>query len=105
MTESRRVAKELTNLEAQKQAASKTTQAVARRTAILSVSISFSAGLSDTPKLTAVHFARSSGIQLRTQLTQAYEHSTLPDEELRKYLAKLQKDLVSVLGTALEHLE
>lgn len=53
MTESRRIAKKLSNLEAQKQALSKTTQAVARRTAILSVLISLS-GLGDAQILTVL---------------------------------------------------
>lgn len=76
MTESRRIAKELANLEAQKQASSKTTQAVARRTAIL---ISCSAGLSNAHKLTALYsaivilgssFARNLLKLMNTQLSQ-----------------------------------
>ena len=42
------------------------------------------------------------GYKLRTQLTQALDHSTLPEEDLRTYLAKLQHDIVEVLGETLE---
>lgn len=79
MTESRRIAKELANLEAQKQASSKTTQAVARRTAILNVYIPCSAGLSDAHKLTVLYsalvilgssFARNLLKLMNTQLSQ-----------------------------------
>ncbi|KAF8315442.1 hypothetical protein DL93DRAFT_2166804 [Clavulina sp. PMI_390] len=75
MAEARRVAEQFDKLEVRKKLASKTTQAIARRKAILS---------------------------LRTKLTQAYEYSTLPNQDLAKYLAKLQKDVVEVLGSVLE---
>jgi len=75
MVEARRVANNLARIEAEKQASSKTSQVVARRKALLT---------------------------LRTQLTQAYEHSTLRDEELAAYLSKMQKDVVAILGTALD---
>ncbi|KAF9505616.1 hypothetical protein BS47DRAFT_1322283 [Hydnum rufescens UP504] len=75
MEHARGVAEKLTDLDKAKQAASKTSQAIARRKAVL---------------------------RLQTQLTQAYEHSALPDHELSLYLARLQKEIVAVLGSVLD---
>ncbi|OBZ78578.1 MutS 4 [Grifola frondosa] len=40
-------------------------------------------------------------LQLRTQLTQALNHSSLPNEELAAYLARFQKDITKVLHDTL----
>ncbi|KAI0044058.1 hypothetical protein FA95DRAFT_1497685 [Auriscalpium vulgare] len=40
---------------------------------------------------------RKALLKLRTQLRQALDHSTLPPEDLRKYLARLQKDITKTL--------
>ncbi|OSX68008.1 hypothetical protein POSPLADRAFT_1128862 [Postia placenta MAD-698-R-SB12] len=44
---------------------------------------------------------RKALLRLRTQLTQALDHSTLPDEELAAYLARFQKDITQVLHDTL----
>lgn len=38
--------------------------------------------------------------QLKTQLIQALHHSTLPNEDLREYLGRLQKDVIAALYDA-----
>ncbi|EIW86225.1 hypothetical protein CONPUDRAFT_45677 [Coniophora puteana RWD-64-598 SS2] len=48
-----------------------------------------------------VSIRRRALLKLKTQLTQAYEHSQLPDEELVAYLAKLQREMVKVLHDTL----
>ncbi|KAI0063070.1 hypothetical protein BV25DRAFT_1854649 [Artomyces pyxidatus] len=40
---------------------------------------------------------RKALLKLRTQLTQAFEHSTLPDEEFKAYIARLQKGITKTL--------
>jgi len=39
--------------------------------------------------------------QLRTQLIQALDHSTLPDEDLLTYVARFQHDIVELLDDTL----
>jgi hypothetical protein len=39
--------------------------------------------------------------QLRTQLTQAVEHSMLPDPELLEYFARIQRETVAALRDTL----
>ncbi|KAI9065774.1 hypothetical protein FKP32DRAFT_1665232 [Trametes sanguinea] len=70
VSEARRVAEFLTDQEEQDQRQSRTSKLAIRRKALL---------------------------RLRTQLGQALDHSTLPDEELATYLARFQKDIMAVL--------
>ncbi|KAL7285904.1 hypothetical protein ACG7TL_001015 [Trametes sanguinea] len=70
ISEARRVAEVLTDQEEQDQRQSRTSKLAIRRKALL---------------------------RLRTQLGQALDHSTLPDEELATYLARFQKDIMTVL--------
>ncbi|KAI0735804.1 muts domain V-domain-containing protein [Earliella scabrosa] len=44
---------------------------------------------------------RKALLRLRTQLAQALDHSSLPDEELAAYLARFQKDIMAVLQETL----
>ncbi|EMD41395.1 hypothetical protein CERSUDRAFT_41819 [Gelatoporia subvermispora B] len=74
LTEARRVATNLSELEAQEQRESQTNKVAIRRKALL---------------------------RLKTQLTQALEHSTLPEEDLVAYLARLQKDVTKTLHETL----
>ncbi|KAL1952427.1 hypothetical protein VTO73DRAFT_1576 [Trametes versicolor] len=70
VTEARRVAELLTEQEERDMEQSRTSKLAVRRKALL---------------------------RLRTQLGQALDHSTLPDEELAAYLARFQKDIMAVL--------
>ncbi|KAH7910010.1 muts domain V-domain-containing protein [Hygrophoropsis aurantiaca] len=72
--EGRRVAIALANLDAQRNEESRTTLLAIRRRALL---------------------------KLRTQLTQTFEYSTLPDEELVAYLARFQREIVKVMHETL----
>ncbi|KAF8439384.1 muts domain V-domain-containing protein [Boletus edulis BED1] len=67
--EGRRVANALAGLHARREEESQTTIVATRRRAV---------------------------VKLRSQLTQALDHSTLPEEELVAYLARFQKDLIQV---------
>ncbi|KAF8508765.1 muts domain V-domain-containing protein [Gautieria morchelliformis] len=49
-----------------------------------------------------VALRRKALLRLRTQLTQALEYSTLPDEDLFAYVSKIQHDIVELLGETLE---
>ena len=52
----------------------------------------------------AAHFGatlRLPSAQLRTQLTQAVEHSMLPDQELLQYFARIQREVVTSLRDTL----
>ncbi|KAH9891206.1 muts domain V-domain-containing protein [Cubamyces lactineus] len=69
-TEARRVAELLSEKEERDQQQSRTSKLAVRRKALL---------------------------RLRTQLGQALDHSTLPDEELATYLARFQRDIMAVL--------
>jgi len=40
---------------------------------------------------------RKALLRLRTQLGQALEHSTLPEEDLLDYVRRIQRDIVQVL--------
>ncbi|PCH39217.1 nucleoside triphosphate hydrolase protein [Wolfiporia cocos MD-104 SS10] len=44
-----------------------------------------------------VSIRRKALLRLRTQLTQALDHSSLPDEELAAHLARFQKEIMQVL--------
>ncbi|KAI0656744.1 muts domain V-domain-containing protein [Cubamyces menziesii] len=70
ITEARRVAELLAEKEERDQQQSRTSKLAVRRKALL---------------------------RLRTQLGQALDHSTLPDQELATYLARFQKDIMAVL--------
>ncbi|RDX51557.1 hypothetical protein OH76DRAFT_1378852 [Lentinus brumalis] len=70
ISESRRVAEYLTQQEERDQQQSRTNKLAVRRKALL---------------------------RLKTQLGQALDHSALPDEELATYLARFQKDIMTVL--------
>ncbi|CAL1697007.1 unnamed protein product [Somion occarium] len=74
LIESRRVADKLSELEARQHEESRTTKVAIRRKALL---------------------------RLKTQLTQALDHSTLPPEELRNYVARFQKEITTVLHDTL----
>ncbi|TBU46298.1 muts domain V-domain-containing protein [Dichomitus squalens] len=70
ISEARRVAEYLADREERDQRQSKTSKLALRRKALL---------------------------RLRTQLGQALDHSSLPDEELATYLARMQKEIATVL--------
>ncbi|KAI1790487.1 muts domain V-domain-containing protein, partial [Ganoderma leucocontextum] len=70
VSEARRVAEYLTEQKERDQQQSKTSKIALRRKALL---------------------------RLKTQLGQALDHSSLPDEELATYLARMQKDIMAVL--------
>ncbi|GLB36707.1 putative mutS family domain IV [Lyophyllum shimeji] len=69
LAEGKRIAETLAALHAKDEADSESNQAAMKRTALL---------------------------RLRTQLTQAYEHSALPDPELRAYLRRFQEDIAKI---------
>lgn len=70
MVEGRRVAEHLAALEARREEQSQTSKIAVRRKALL---------------------------RLRSQLTQALQHSALPEEDLEAYIARFQKDITRVL--------
>ncbi|KZT68826.1 hypothetical protein DAEQUDRAFT_751159 [Daedalea quercina L-15889] len=72
--EGRRIAEGLQDLQERQQQDSRTNKVAIRRRALL---------------------------RLRAQLTQAFEHSTLPDEELATYLGRLQRDVTQTLKQTL----
>ncbi|KAG8975102.1 MutS protein msh4 [Tulasnella sp. 427] len=78
LTEAKRVAERLSEMEAERREASRSTKIQTRRKAMLS---------------------------LKTQLTQALDHSKLPDEALAAYLLTLQKEIVNVLTDTAEEPE
>ncbi|KAG8975206.1 MutS protein msh4 [Tulasnella sp. 427] len=78
LTEAKRVAERLSEMEAERREASKSTKIQTRRKAMLS---------------------------LKTQLTQALDHSKLPDDALAAYLLTLQKEIVNVLTDTAEEPE
>ena len=43
--------------------------------------------------------------KLRTQLSQAYEHSALPEKDLRNYLATLQREIAQLLRSSLPDID
>ncbi|KIO30888.1 hypothetical protein M407DRAFT_221987 [Tulasnella calospora MUT 4182] len=75
LTEARRVAERLSEMEAERREASRSTKVQIRRKAML---------------------------LLKTQLIQALDHSKLPDEALASYLLTLQKEIVNVLSDTAE---
>ncbi|CCM03700.1 uncharacterized protein FIBRA_05846 [Fibroporia radiculosa] len=74
LVEGRRIAENLTALHAKEEQESRTNKVAIRRKALL---------------------------RLRTQLTQALNHSALPDLELTEFLARIQKEVVHVLHDTL----
>jgi len=101
LTEGRRIAENLSELEEREQQESRTNKIAIRRKALLRVSLltSFTHLESDTDEtLTVSGFLC---LQLRTQLTQALDHSSLPDEDLAAYLARFQKEITQVLHDTL----
>ncbi|KAI0727611.1 muts domain V-domain-containing protein [Fomitopsis betulina] len=48
-----------------------------------------------------VAIRRKALLRLRTQLTQAFEHSTLPDDELATYLGRMQQDITQIVRQTL----
>lgn len=92
--EGRRVASALADLHARREEESQTTIMATRRRAVVKVRLVpvIALFLGSKPVIGCL-VAYS---KLRSQLTQALDHSTLPDEELVAYLARFQKDLVQV---------
>ncbi|THH14058.1 hypothetical protein EW146_g6239 [Bondarzewia mesenterica] len=74
LSEARSVAVRLAGLEAQQREESQSTKVAARRKALL---------------------------RLRTQLTQALNHSALPDEDFGTYIGRFQKEIIKVLDESL----
>ncbi|KZT09019.1 uncharacterized protein LAESUDRAFT_742230 [Laetiporus sulphureus 93-53] len=74
LVEAKRVSEHLTDMEEREQRESHTNMVAIRRKALL---------------------------RLRTQLTQALDHSTLPDAELADYIARFQRDITQVLHDTL----
>lgn len=82
-----------------------------RRKAMLRVNNFFAHTLSESQESTRTkhqmpYFSLISltclALQLRTQLTQAYQHSTLPDQELAEYLLRFQKEIAQVLQATMD---
>ena len=100
MTEARSVAEKLTELEARKREESKTSKIAIRRKALIRVICVFF-----FPKRQSDPFWISklgtTTWQLRTQLTQALEHSALPEEDLLAYITRFQKDITRVIHATL----
>jgi DNA mismatch repair protein MSH4 len=92
------VTEKLSNLDKAKHTASKTTQAIACRKAVLRVHL-HNKWLGDLHTFVDEEYL---WLQLRTQLMQVYEHSALPDHKLSLYLAILQKEIIAVLGSVLD---
>ncbi|TFY64075.1 hypothetical protein EVJ58_g2871 [Rhodofomes roseus] len=84
LDEGRRIAEGLQDLQERQEQGSQTNKVAIRRKALLRVPSRIVAPL-----------------MLRTQLTQAFQHSTLPDEELAAYLGRIQKDITQVLRATL----
>lgn len=101
LEEGKRVAESLAALHAHDEAQSQTSKIATRRKALLRVCGHYlqlcSLELCSQPAPLGFCYLA----QLRTQLTQAYEHSELPERELTEYLARLQKDIVKVLRETL----
>ncbi|KAH8101458.1 muts domain V-domain-containing protein [Cristinia sonorae] len=74
LLEAKRVSDRLTELEKRKNEESKTTKLAIRRQALL---------------------------RLKTQLTQALDHSALPEEDLRAYIARFQREITKTLHETL----
>ena len=110
LVEARRVAERLDELEERKKEESKTNKVAIRRKALLRVNFSssnflgFVAALlwrTEHIRLLIPYFGLGYLYQLRTQLTQAFEHSTLPDDDLATYLGRFQTDILKVLQETL----
>ncbi|PAV21710.1 hypothetical protein PNOK_0166700 [Pyrrhoderma noxium] len=52
-----------------------------------------------------VALRRKAMLRLRTQLSQAYEHSALPEKDLRNYLATLQREIAQLLRSSLPDID
>ena len=120
LAEARRVSEKLTELEERKKEESKTNKVAIRRKALLrvmfcSVPVSCFAlcslgflvflasvlGCSHLPDLAHWLDVLRPPWQLRTQLTQAFEHSNLPDDDFLTYIGRFQKDIAEVLQDTL----
>jgi DNA mismatch repair protein MSH4 len=75
----------LVHVEAQNEAESESNRIAKRRKALLRVSSKYGR--------LSVHLIPRS-LKLKTQLTQAYEHSALPDEALREYVGRFKNDII-----------
>lgn len=98
IVEGERIANRLSELHAKRDKESRSSKVTFRRKALLRV---ISCLLSETLTLIALCLLCYL-FKLHTQLTQALDHSTLPEEDLLTYLAKLQHDIVELLGNTLE---
>lgn len=102
LTEGRRVATSLAETEARDQEQSQTSKISIRRKALLRVTISH-LDLFLGIRLLSMFLSGSYVllVQLRAQLSQALDHSELPERELTIHLARLQRDMVKVLRETL----
>jgi DNA mismatch repair protein MSH4 len=103
MKEAKRVAETLAALDSRQKAESQTNKIAIRRKTLLRVTSlpSMTVQYYLNVGLANGHMATYNILQLRTQLTQALDHSALPDMELKAYLARIQKDVTKVLKEAL----
>jgi DNA mismatch repair protein MSH4 len=90
--EGRRVANALADLHARREEESQTTIMATRRRALLKVCLAPGILASKPTTGRLDHDV----LKLRSQLTQALDYSTLPEEELVAYLARFQKDIIQV---------
>jgi len=95
LTEAARVTAKLSELATQQQQQSRTSRVSERRKALLRVhSIPRLSG--GTRVLECLVTDRRLYWKLRTQLTQALDHSTLPEEELLAYIGRFQTEIAKV---------
>jgi len=87
ITEARRVAEYLAHADAQIEEESESSKIAKRRKALLRV-------ISRCSYLYQPASHDDFSLKLRTQLTQAYEHSALPDEDLRTYVGRFKNDII-----------
>lgn len=80
------MAEYLANVNAQNEEESESSRIAKRRKALLRVT----SGISIPPPVSASYRI----LKLQTQLTQAYEHSALPDEDLRTYVGRFKDDII-----------
>jgi DNA mismatch repair protein MSH4 len=93
--EAARIANKLSARQADRREQGLTNKVVLRRKALVRVSTC----------CTLVILVFESIKQLHARLRQAADHSTLPEEDLARYLATLQQEILSVLGDTLQPTE
>jgi DNA mismatch repair protein MSH4 len=96
LSEAARVTELIEERQSVNKASSEAGRIAQRRKLFLRVTVTFSALVAYFDAASCSHLA-----QLRTQLTQAMEHSALPDPELLGYFARIQRETVGTLRSTL----